>query len=81
MYNDYDYEFKMSIHEVQMELEAYARKEKRMRENTKVMRSWKGDSYGSASCGSSSFEKIFDAYNDYRMACWSHTYDNGVYDY
>ena len=70
MFYDNDYTFEMSIHQVQIELSAYARKEKRRMENTKPLKSWRSDSYGSASCSSSSFDKIFDAYNEYREACY-----------
>ena len=32
---------------------------------------WRENAYGSAECASGSWNKIVDAYNDYRMAeCW-----------
>lgn len=71
-----DYEYEMSIHEVQLELEAYAKREKRRSENTTAMGKWTTDAYGVAECHSSSFKAIFEAYQEYKDTCWSKTYDN-----
>lgn len=75
-YEDYEYNYKLSIHDVQLELEAYARQEKRRSQNTKPMGKWTTDAYGTAECRTCSFATIFEAYQEYKDTCWSKMYDN-----
>ena len=66
-YNDFDYE--MSVWEVSAELEMYAKREAKLSKKTGVISTtagWRSDSYGSGYCAETSFDAIFDAYNDYR---------------
>lgn len=65
-----------SIAEVQNELSESARRDRKREQNTKPLKCWKSDSYGSAMCGGSSFEAILDAYADYRATKMA----MGIYD-
>ena len=65
----------LSVHQVSAELEAYAKREEKMSRKTGIISTaagWRSDDFGSDYCAESSFDAIFDAYNDYvstKIAC------------
>lgn len=64
-----DLDYKMSVWEVSAELEMYAKREAKLSKKTGVISTaagWRSDSCGSGYCAGTSFDAIFDAYNDYR---------------
>ncbi len=61
--------YELSVFEVSNQLEAYAKREARLSRKTGIISSaatWRADDFGSGYCAESSFEAIFDAYDDYR---------------
>jgi len=62
--------FATSVWDESARLEAYAKREKRLRESKGTLNTaaaWRNNDFGCADCTGTSWEAIIDAYNDARM--------------